>query len=185
MFVFSWNYEVPIGRGKHFGSSLHPVANAIVGGWQLNSIERYQSGVPIAVTGGPNLPLFGGGNRPNWISNDVRSSVPMSNFDPAKDVYLNINAFSEPAPYTFGDAPKTLPNVRAPALYNEDFSLFKKFGLGNESRYLEFRAEFFNIFNRVVFGAPATNVNSPTTFGTFGSQANAPRIIQVAVKLLF
>jgi hypothetical protein len=183
--VVSWNYELPFGRGKRFGSSMHPVLNAVVGGWQLNSIERYQSGVPIAVSGGGNLPLFGGGNRPNWISSDVRTNVPMSSFDPAKDLYLNIDAFGQPAPYTFGNAPKRLPNVRRPAFYNEDFSAFKKFGLGSESRQLEFRAEFFNLFNRVVFGGPASNINNPSTFGTIGSQANTPRVVQFAVKLLF
>jgi hypothetical protein len=185
VFVLSWNYEVPIGRGKRFGSNLNPVVNAVIGGWQLNSIERYQSGVPIAVSGGGNIPLFGGGNRPNWISDKVRTDMSMSDFDPAKDLYLNINAFGEPAPFTFGNAPKRLPNVRRPALYNEDFSLFKKFGLGHESRFLEFRAEFFNVLNRVVFGGPATNVNSPSTFGTIGSQGNEPRVVQFALKLLF
>jgi hypothetical protein len=183
--VVSWNYELPFGRGKRFGSQMNPVLNAVVGGWQLNSIERYQSGVPISVGGGGNIPLFGGGNRPNWISSNVRSDVPMGSFDPAKDLYLNINAFSQPAPYTFGNAPKRLPNVRRPALYNEDFSAFKRFGLGGEFRFLEFRAEFFNVFNRVIFGGPATNINSPNTFGTIGSQGNEPRVVQLALKLLF
>jgi hypothetical protein len=183
--VVSWNYELPFGHGKRFASNINPVLNAVIGGWQVNSIERYQSGTPIGVGGGGNIPLFGGGNRPNWISSKVRSDVAMSSFDPAKDVYLNINAFSQPAAYTFGNAPKRLPNLRRPALYNEDFSAFKRFGLGGESRFLEFRAEFFNVFNRVVFGGPATNINSPSTFGTIGSQANEPRVAQFALKLLF
>ena len=183
--VLSWVYELPFGKGKHFLSQMNPVANTILGGWQINSIERYQSGTPISVSGGSNIPLFGGGNRPNWISSKVRSSVPMSSFDPAKDLYININAFSEPAPFTFGTAPPVLPNTRVPALYNEDFSVFKKFGLGSETRYLEFRAELFNIFNRVVFGGPAANVNNPNSFGTIGSQANGARVIQFGMKLLF
>ena len=183
--VISWNYELPFGHGKRFASNSNPVLNAVIGGWQVNSIERYQSGTPISVGGGGNIPLFGGGNRPNWISNKVRSDVAMSSFDPAKDVYLNINAFSQPAAYTFGNAPKRLPNVRRPALYNEDFSAFKRFSLGAETRYLEFRGELFNVFNRVVFGGPAANINSPSTFGTIGSQANDPRVVQFALKLVF
>jgi len=109
----------------------------------------------------------------------------MGSFDPAKDVYLNINAFSQPAPFTFGNAPPTLPSVRTPAFYNEDFSLFKKFYLSGESRYVEFRSEFFDLFNRVVFGGPAANINNPSTFGVIGSQANTPRVIQFALKLVF
>src|SRR5579864_4748417 len=159
----SWTYELPFGKGKRFLAHPNPVANVVLGGWQINSIETYHSGTPIAVGGGPNLPLFGGGNRPNWISSNVRSSVSMSNFDPATSLYLNINAFSEPAAFTFGNAPARLPSVRTPAFYNEDFSVFKKFGLWGEARYLEFRAEFFNLPNRVEFGGPAANVNSPST----------------------
>ena len=183
--VFSWMYEIPLGHGKKFLSNVNPFVNKVLGGWQINSIETYHSGTPIGVGGGPNLPLFSGGNRPNWISSKVRSSVSMSNFDPATSLYLNISAFSQPAAFTFGTAPALMPNVRVPAYYDEDLSVFKKFGLWSETRYLEFRAEFFNIPNRVVFGGPATNVNNPSTFGTIGSQANTPRVIQFAMKLVF
>jgi len=184
VFVFSWTYELPFGRNKRFGNNWNSVVNHILGGWQINSIERYQSGTPIAVVGGPDLPLFGGGNRPNWVSPNVRTSVDMGSFDPAKDRYLNIDAFSQPAPFTVGNAPRTMPTVRAPALYNEDFSVFKRLHF-TESKYLEFRAEFFNLFNRVVFGAPSTDVSSPGNFGIIGSQANTPRVIQLALKFVF
>ena len=144
--VFSWTYELPFGPGKRFLGQTNPIVKQLVGGWQLNAIHRYQSGTPIAVSGGSDLSqLFGGGNRPNWISNDVRTAVSMGNFDPARDIYLNIGAFSQPAPFTFGNAPPRLPNVRSPAFYNEDFSVFKKFYLASESRYLEFRTELFNV----------------------------------------
>lgn len=184
-FVFSWVYELPLGRNKRFLSHLDPVANQLIGGWQVNSIETYRSGGPIGVRGGPFLPLFNGiNNVPNWVSSDVRTSVSMGSFDPHADRYLNINAFSEPAPFTFGDAPPFLPNTRTPAFYDEDLSLFKKFYF-SESKYLEFRAEAFNVFNRVVFGGPAANVNSPNTFGIIGGQADTPRVIQFAMKLIF
>src|SRR5579883_650528 len=184
VFIFSWNYELPVGRGKKFLSGAHPLVNKLLGGWQLNSIETYRSGIPIAVGGGPTIPLFGGGNRPNWISPNVRTSVPMSQFDPAKNRYLDINAFSQPAPFTFGNAPLRLPSVRTPFYYNEDFSVFKNVFF-RESAYVQFRAEFYDIFNRVVFGGPAANINNPNTFGIIGSQANTPRIIQFGMKLIF
>ena len=183
--TFSWTYELPVGRGKRFLPNVNSVLNQLVGGWQFNAIQSYQSGTPIAVAGGGDIPLFGGGNRPNWVSSDVRSSVPMGSFDPAKDVYLNINAFSQPGPFTFGNAPPRIPSVRGPASYAEDFSVFKKFYLKSESRYLEFRAEFFNLFNRVVFGSPSADLNNPATFGQITSQANTPRVIQFGMKLIF
>jgi hypothetical protein len=183
--IMSWTYEIPIGRHKRLLGNVSPVVNQIVGGWQINAIQTYESGLPIGVGGGGDIPLFGGGNRPNWISSDVRSSVPMSSFDPAKDVYLNIDAFSQPEPFTFGTAPPRLPHVRTPAMFGEDFSVFKKFFLGSESRHLEFRAEFFNVFNRVVFGYPSAYLNNPATFGVISYQANTPRVIQLALKLNF
>ena len=184
--VFSWAYELPFGPGKRLLGHSNPIVKQLVGGWQLNAIHRYQSGTPISVGGGSDLSqLFGGGNRPNWISNDVRTNVSMGSFDPARDVYLNINAFGQPAPYTFGNAPPRLPNVRSPAYYNEDFSVFKKFYLASEFRYLEFRAEFFNVLNRVVLGSPSSYVNNPNTFGMIYYQANPPRVVQFALKFIF
>ncbi len=108
----------------------------------------------------------------------------MGSFDPAQDRYLNIDAFSQPAPFTIGNSPRTMPSVRLPSSYNEDFSLFKRVYI-RESKYLEFRSEFFNLFNRVVFGGPSANVNSPDSFGLISSQANTPRIIQLALKVVF
>ena len=108
----------------------------------------------------------------------------MGSFDPAKDRYLNIGAFSQPAPYTFGNAPPRMPHVRTPFYLNEDFSVFKNTYL-SESLHLQFRAEFYDIFNRVVFSGPSASINNPTTFGVIGGQANTPRIIQLAMKLIF
>jgi hypothetical protein len=184
IFIMSWNYDLPFGRGKRFLSGAGGAVNKIVGGWQVNGINTYRSGTPIGVSGGGALPLFGGGNRPNWISPNVRSSVSMGSFDPAKDRYLNIDAFSQPAPYTFGNAPPRLPHVRTPFYFNEDFSIFKNTFL-TETIRVQFRAEFYDIFNRVVFGGPSANINNPTTFGIIGGQANTPRIIQFALKLIF
>ena len=77
-----------------------------------------------------------------------------------------------------------LPNVRAFALFNEDFSVLKDFTI-HEAHRIQFRAEFFDIFNRVVFGAPATNIKAPAKFGRIGGQANSPRNIQLGLKYVF
>jgi hypothetical protein len=184
IFIMSWNYELPFGRNKKFLAGVSSVVDKIVGGWQINAIQTYRSGMPIGVGGGGTIPLFGGGNRPNWMSADVRSSVSMGSFDPGRDRYLNISAFSQPALYTFGNAPPRMPHVRTPFYYNEDVSFFKNVYF-TESVHLQFRAEMYDIFNRVVFGGPAASINNPTTFGIIGSQANTPRLIQFALKLIF
>jgi hypothetical protein len=151
----------------------------------VNAIHRYVSGTPIGVSGGGVIPLSNGGNRPNRVAGvSARTDVPNGDFDPALDRYLNINAFSQPAPFTVGNAPPVLGNVRTFAFLNEDFSILKDFAL-YEAHRIQFRAEFFNVLNRVVFGAPAANVNAPATFGRISGQANAPRNIQLALKYNF
>ena len=77
-----------------------------------------------------------------------------------------------------------MPHVRTPFYRNEDISFFKSTYI-TESVYVQFRSEFYNIFNRVVFGGPSASINNPSTFGIIGGQANTPRLIQFALKLIF
>jgi hypothetical protein len=184
IWITSWSYDLPFGKGRKFLSSARGPVNHMLGGWALNAIQTYRRGTPIGIGGGPALPLFGGGNRPNWISNDVRTSVSMGSFDPARDRYLNLAAFSQPANFTIGNSPRVLPNVRTPFFLNEDFSVFKNVHF-TESMFLQLRGEFYNVMNRVVFGGPANNINNPATFGVIGGQANTPRLVQLAAKFIF
>ncbi|MGH9631369.1 MAG: hypothetical protein ACRD7E_23955, partial [Bryobacteraceae bacterium] len=178
-------YELPFGRGKRFLSDAGGVVNVLAGGWQVNAIHRYVSGTPVGVSGGGVIPLANGGNRPNRVLGvSPRTDVSAGSFDPARDRYLDVNAFSQPAPFTLGNAPPVLGDVRNFALLNEDFSVLKDFTL-YESHRIQFRAEFFNVLNRVVFGAPSANLNAPATFGRISGQANAPRNIQLALKYNF
>jgi hypothetical protein len=180
--VVAFNYELPIGPGKPFVN--HGVASKIVGGWQVNGILTYQSGVPISISANNTLPLFNSTNTPNSVSGQ-RVENSSSNFDPAKDVLLNSAAFSDPAPYTFGSSAQILPNARSFPVYNEDFGLQKKFFIREPSLYFELRFEMFNAFNRVVFGSPSgTNVDN-ANFGQVTSQGNSPRNGQIAAKFYF
>lgn len=97
--------------------------------------------------------------------------------------YVNAAAFSKPAPFTFGNAPRTLSNVRAPGTQNIDLSFFKNFP-ATERINVQFRAEAFNLLNQVVFGNPNMTLTSGQ-FGVISSQANTPRDIQFALKVLF
>ncbi len=180
--VVAFNYELPIGPGKPFVN--HGVASKIIGGWQVNGILTYQSGVPISISANNTLPLFNSTNTPNSVSGQ-RVENSSSNFDPAKDVLLNSAAFSDPAPYTFGSSAQILPNARSFPVYNEDFGLQKKFFIREPSLYFELRFEMFNAFNRVVFGSPSgTNVDN-ANFGQVTSQGNSPRNGQIAAKFYF
>jgi hypothetical protein len=183
--IVSWSYELPFGQGKRMLGSAPKVASFLVSGWQVNAIHRYASGTPISVGGGGVIPLSNGGNRPNRVTGvDPTTGVGRGDFDPAKDLYLNINAFSQPAPFTVGNAAPVLGNVRTFGMINEDFSVLKDFRI-HEAHRLQFRAEFFNVLNRVVFGSPSANLNAPASFGRIGGQANSPRHIQFGLKYIF
>jgi hypothetical protein len=94
--------------------------------------------------------------------------------------------YTAPAAYTFGNASRTDAAVRGPGIANYDFSLVKKTSF-RERYSLEFRAEIFNLFNRVQFGRPNTaqTVSANNTFGVITTQANGPRLIQMAMHLRF
>ena len=99
--------------------------------------------------------------------------------------YFNTACFTQPAPFTFGDESRTDSNIRAPGIANWDFSAFKSFAIAPENRAnLQFRAEFFNIFNRTQFGYPGQSFGS-SSFGAITGVQNQPRLVQFALRLSF
>ena len=172
--VVTYIYELPIGKGKRVGTNLNPVANAIVGGWQVSGVTTFKSGFPIAITTGDNnTNSFGGNQRPNLVGNPSLSN-------PTIQQWFNTAAFVQPAPFTFGNAPRYMGNVRAPGLASWDIGLQKWFYY-REILKLQFRAEMFNAFNRVNFYAPDGNLTD-STFGVI-SATLPPRDIQMGLKL--
>jgi hypothetical protein len=179
----AYAYDLPVGKGRHFLNSSS-VASAILGGWSVSAIQHYQSGMPLAISVPNTLPLFNYTLRPNIVGGVNPKASYSGTFNPATDVYLNGGAFSAPAPFTFGNAARTLP-LRGFAYYNEDVSLVRHFRL-KERWDLAVSANAFNLFNRVAFGNPDTsNPISNADFGHVGSQANAPRVIQLEADLKF
>ncbi|RXH54724.1 TonB-dependent receptor [Granulicella sibirica] len=178
--VVSGVYALPFGRGQQFGSQWSKPLDALLGGWQINGITTQQTGFPLS----PSTQ-----NTSNSGSNVLRpnltgvSPVVHGPIISRLNGYLNTAAFSQPAPFTFGNAPRTLSAVRGPGTHNLDFSLFKNFH-PTEKVALEFRAEAFNLLNQVVFGTPNMTLSSGQ-FGVISSQANTPRQIQLAVKAVF
>jgi hypothetical protein len=178
---FSTIYELPWGKGRKW--LTHGWAEQVLGGWRVTGIQVYSSGTPIAVTVNAPLPISNGINRP-WISTYDWESTWTGAFNPATERYLNAAAFPAQPVGVLGDATRYNPKVRNFPGLNENVSLGKTFPLTERFR-LDFRAEAFNIFNRVVFGfASSTYTNlSSTSFGLITSQANSPRQMQLALKL--
>jgi hypothetical protein len=96
--------------------------------------------------------------------------------------YFNPLAFAQPAPYTFGNAPRTLPNLRAPSYFATNLSLQRDFHFTENAR-LQIRAEAFNVFNRANFQAPGTAFGA-ANFGVITGTED-PRQLQFAVRLYF
>jgi hypothetical protein len=100
--------------------------------------------------------------------------------------WFNVSCYTVPAAYTLGNESATDPVLRSQGVANYDFSLAKKTQIVERFK-LEFRAEVFNLFNRVQFGVPNTSVTTaanPTT-GFITTQINQPRLIQLTLRLNF
>ena len=180
--TLSFLYELPFGPGKHF-LNHGGVLGKIAGGWEFTAIHQYSEGVPVVLTATDTLPLFTSTLRPNAVSGVPQLASYSGQFDPAVDHYINPAAFTLPAPLSLGTAARSYTGLRAPWALNESWGAIKRTTL-SERFVLEFRAEFFNVLNRVVFSGPNANI-SASNFGLITSQANAPRQGQVALKIEF
>jgi hypothetical protein len=179
--VVSFNYELPFGKGKALGSNWPRWLDVAIGNWQTNGILSMNSGQPLLITAPNTAGLFNSVLRPN-VSGSAALDGGRSTNDKLQQ-WFNRSVFSQPAPFTLGNGPRTLPDVRGPGQYGMDASLFKSFPL-SETRRLEFRAEFFNFTNTPNFGDPGTSINA-ANFGVIGAQANTPRQVQLGLKFYF
>ncbi len=146
-----------------------------LGGWNISTVASFQSGQTLSISATNNL----GTNRPNVVSG-VSDQVA----NPSLSQWFNTAAFSIPAPFTYGDSSRTIPNVMGPRLINVDFALYKDFVI-KERITATLRGEAFNLANRPDFNSPATNA-SLSTFGTITSTLvnPLPRNCQVSLPIL-
>jgi hypothetical protein len=172
--VVNYVYQLPVGHGKKFGSNLTGVGDAVLGGWQVSGITTLKKGFPLSIVSATNnTNSFGGGQRPNLIG-DPHVSNPTIN------EWFNVNAFAQPAPFTFGNVPRYMPNLRAPGITNWDLAIEKSWRW-NERWRVQFRGEMYNTFNNVNFFAPNQTFGSPG-FGTITAASRA-RDIQFGLKV--
>jgi hypothetical protein len=181
-FIGSVIYDLPVGRGKQFGSNFNPITNAVLGNWQVTLIERISSGFPDPLIDSINnsgATFSNGGNDNNWNRPDKVACN--GNVSHSQLQWISSKCFVAPANGKLGDAARA--PVSGPDFVNSDFSVIKQIGLPREMG-LNFRAEFFNLFNHPQFGEPVNDVNSEG-FGYVQSTVNNPRLIQLAMKLQF
>jgi hypothetical protein len=192
-FKFAATYDLPFGKGRQY--LTRGPASWILGNWRVTSINLYSSGTPVGITTTTSLPI-GNGRTPPYITS-YEGWQPAhwtnGNFDPAKDRFF-VPYGSGPFPnqgintpyYGIGNATRYNPKVRQFPNLNENMSVAREFPI-HESVRLEFRAEAFNVFNRVRFGTGSTQLQNQS-FGQLtgsGDLLNTPRSLQLALKLYF
>ncbi len=184
-FVAAYTYELPFGKG-HALLNRGGIADWILGGWQTNGILTLAAGNPIQVTTSNNYMSFGAGaQRPNSAGRSAAKDGPVESRlgGVSGGPWFDTTAFRQPASFTIGNAPRTLPDVRTDTVKNWDFSLFKSFKI-TERFNLQYRAELFNFLNTPTFSLPQRSFVS-SDFGVVSATLNLPRQVQMGLRLTF
>ena len=197
-FTGSVIYDLPFGHGKQFGNGWNGLTDAALGGFQLTLIERVSSGFPVPLIDSKNnsgTTFNTGGNDNNWNRpNQVSGCTTRITQNHGQLQWINTACFTAPPAGQLGNASRV--PVSGPDFVNTDFSVIKNFALPRKEMGLNFRAEFFNLFNHPQFGSPGNDLGIATLsttgvvtaangFGAVSSTVNNPRLVQLALKLTF
>jgi len=210
--VVSYVLSLPFGKGgKYFTGVSNGVVQHLISGWAVNGITTYQMGFPVSVGvslphGSTSIPkTYGTGLRPNytpgnsgcngqkfngtsWVSAAINGTGVLNSACWAVPTSANDYTYNGTTYYTsLGNAPRNDGGVLSQAMANWDFSAVKATKI-TERTSLEFRFEFFNIFNHTLFSPPSATLGGNGTFGGITS-ANGynsqPRLGQAALRLNF
>jgi hypothetical protein len=198
----NWVYELPVGRGQHFGSGMGRFANAVLGGWTVSGLWRYSSGYPFS--------LF----SPEWATNFQLESqaVPLSSVRPKTGSFIVNQAAGGTGPNVFSDPGVTDPEnpnaainlfrpaypgeeglrngLRGPGTFNVDTSVTKSWPI-TESQLIKFSWSMYNITNTARFDVGTMQLNSnnylssSTSFGNFSSTLSNPRVMEFMLRYTF
>jgi hypothetical protein len=183
-FTGNWLYELPIGRGRQFGSNMHRAADFLIGGWEVSGIWTLHNGYQIG--GGPTVAAA---NCNSSVQNLCRPDLIGSFFlggDGLVTPRWDRNAFDWPLNTAkhpaqtprFGSAMMNL--LRGNGINSADVGIHKSFAMRERYRF-EFRTEMFNAFNHTNFATPTSSVEN-ANFGRTFSTAIGPRSIQFGLK---
>jgi hypothetical protein len=192
-FTTSFNYELPFGRGRQFGSSMNRPTDAVLGGWQMNGILSLRTGQPLTLSGichgvwSRCLPDYVSGYSGN--GNSVPSGGRSANEYFDTGVYTEAFANQPAGIATGGDV--GLQSITGPPTKTLDLSIFKDFSL-TERFHVQFRAEAINLGNFVVLNAPDLSLTDSKVYGgngnfgvITGSVLGTERHMQFSLRLAF
>ncbi len=183
-FILSGFWQLPFGRGRAFGRTMPRSLDMIAGGWQLNTIASFYTGLPLTPSSAVNTLNGSGGQRPDRTANGNLPSDQRS-----IQRWFDITAFRTPGQYLFGNAGRDI--LVGPGTGQVDLAFAKSFVFTETPRRsLEFRAEMFNISNTPQFNNPNVSIGSAnagiiSAAGSPQTFQRTSRQVQLALKLYF
>jgi hypothetical protein len=181
-------FELPFGRGKKWGSDSS-AAEWILGGWTVSAAINMQQGFPLSVQQADNTGTFSAVQRPNLVPGvDLTTSGNyedrLASADHPTATWINPAAFTTAAPFTYGNAPRTITELRSPNQYNVDGVFIKNLRFGTKSAQV--KIEMLNMLNRVnVRALQGRNTVGNSNFGQTNTQAGFQRITQLMFRFMF
>ncbi|HET8637860.1 MAG TPA: hypothetical protein VFL96_13510, partial [Acidobacteriaceae bacterium] len=177
IFAGNFIYDLPFGRGRHFGKDMNKVLDAFVGGWKVAGIVSLHTGFPMTITASDASNTGSRGARADCIAPATvfgKQSSPKGGYQ-----WFSPDGFAQPADGTFGSC--GVGTVRGPGLTELDGSVSKSFNI-TESQHIELRGEFINLTNTPILNSPARHVG--TNLGLLQGSQGA-RNVQLALKYMF
>jgi len=191
--VISYVLDLPFGHGRRYAAGFSGVADKVVSGWGIDGVTTFQRGFPLKITwAGTATPLEAANLGVSNVRPDVVAGCGKSAGGGHVTNWFNTNCFAAPPAWGFGSESRTDSTLRTPGIRNFDFAVFKKTPI-TERVNIEFRTEFFNLFNHPYFSPPGTGFDGTPTGNGFGQitstvqggVASPERLIQFALKLAF
>ncbi len=176
VFNLSYVWDLPFGKGRHWGSGWNKATSSVLGNWTLDGFVRAQTGRPYNVLSGRDVANVGRTYQRPDVTGDP------NNGPKTPDAWFSTGVFKFPQAYTYGNAGAFL--VEGDGRHEWDISLGKRFPIWRESHIVEFRAEFYNLFNTSKMGDPNTTLTS-ASFGQVTAAGQPNRQIQFALRYTF
>jgi hypothetical protein len=193
--VISYVLDLPFGHGKPYASNFNGIANGLVSGWGVDGITTFQRGFPLKIGYSGTTPLeaanLGVANiRPDVVAGCDKKAGGggIVSYPGSSALWFNTSCFVAPPDFGAGTEARVDSSLRGPGINNFDLAIFKRTNIG-ERMGVEFRTEFFNLFNHPYFGMPSENLGNGTfgevTSTVAGGVASPERLVQFALKFVF
>lgn len=187
-FIFYGLYQLPFGKGKMLFSNANGVVNQIIGGWGLSPVLNYSSGLPFTLSYGECSAAVPS-SAPCYVNGNAKQFQPHITGFPGNGLsYFNAQplggAFTAPGLDQIGSIGRN--SVFGPHFFNTDLAVMKDFPI-HEAVRIQFRTDFYNVFNKINWGTPSGNIEQAGAIsnGVGNVGASQPRQLQFSLRVQF